>query len=63
MNIIPLVDQGFVIAGVDYRLSTGAHFHAQVHDFKAAIWFLRVKTRSQPLPALNRARVRSRSTL
>lgn len=36
-----LVSQGFVVASVDYRLSTSARFPAQVHDIKAAIRFLR----------------------
>jgi acetyl esterase/lipase len=39
----PLVDKGFAIASVDYRLSTVAPFPAQVHDLKAAIRFLRAK--------------------
>lgn len=45
-NDVPLRDlvkQGFVIASVDYRLSTQAQFPAQVHDIKAAIRFLRAK--------------------
>lgn len=36
-----LLDQGFAIASVDYRLSTQSLFPAQVHDIKAAIRFLR----------------------
>lgn len=36
-----LMDQGYAIASVDYRLSTQAVFPAQVHDIKAAIRFLR----------------------
>ena len=36
-----LVDAGFAIASVDYRLSPEAVFPAQVHDIKAAIRFLR----------------------
>jgi hypothetical protein len=39
--ISKLIDQGFAIASVDYRLSTQAPFPAQVHDIKAAIRFLR----------------------
>lgn len=39
--ILALQQQGFAIASVDYRLSTQAHFPAQVHDIKAAIRFLR----------------------
>lgn len=37
----PLVDHGFAIASVDYRLSPVAQHPAQVHDIKAAIRFLR----------------------
>jgi acetyl esterase/lipase len=36
-----LVEDGYPIASVDYRLSTQAKFPAQVHDIKAAIRFLR----------------------
>lgn len=39
--IIKLLDQGFAIASIDYRLSTQAVFPAQVYDIKAAIRFLR----------------------
>lgn len=39
--VLGLVDHGFAIASVDYRLSTAARFPAQVHDIKAAIRFLR----------------------
>ena len=39
--IYDLVDQGFAIASVDYRLSTQAQFPAQAHDIKAAIRYLR----------------------
>ncbi len=42
--IAPLLDHGFAIASVDYRLSTQAVFPAQVHDIKAAIRFLRAKS-------------------
>jgi acetyl esterase/lipase len=42
--IAKLLDQGFAIASVDYRLSTEAPFPAQVHDIKAAIRFLRAKS-------------------
>jgi acetyl esterase/lipase len=43
-NDVPLrklVEDGYPIASVDYRLSTEAKFPAQVHDIKAAIRFLR----------------------
>lgn len=36
-----LVDRGFAVASVDYRLSPVAPFPAQIHDCKAAIRFLR----------------------
>ena len=36
-----LVEQGYAVASVDYRLSGTAKFPAQVHDCKAAIRFLR----------------------
>ncbi|EDY18444.1 Alpha/beta hydrolase fold-3 domain protein [Chthoniobacter flavus Ellin428] len=39
----PLVDQGFALASIDYRLSTQAPFPAQAHDIKAAIRFLRAQ--------------------
>lgn len=39
--IASLLDQGFAIASVDYRLSTQARFPAQAHDIKAAIRYLR----------------------
>ncbi len=43
--IAKLLDRGFVIASVDYRLSTQAVFPAQIHDIKAAIRFLRAKSK------------------
>jgi len=41
--LTPLLDQGFAIASIDYRLSPVAPFPAQIHDIKAAIRFLRAK--------------------
>lgn len=41
MPLIDLIQRGFAIASVDYRLSPVARFPAQVHDLKAAIRFLR----------------------
>lgn len=41
--IAGLLEHGFAIASVDYRLSTQARFPAQIHDIKAAIRFLRAK--------------------
>ncbi|MEZ6128855.1 MAG: alpha/beta hydrolase [Planctomycetaceae bacterium] len=42
--IARLLDHGFAIASVDYRLSPVARFPAQVHDIKAAIRFLRANS-------------------
>jgi acetyl esterase/lipase len=39
--IAPLIENGFAIASVDYRLTPVAPFPANVHDIKAAIRFLR----------------------
>ncbi|TWT52024.1 Carboxylesterase NlhH [Thalassoglobus neptunius] len=36
-----LVDEGYAVASIDYRLSPVARFPAQIHDIKAAIRFLR----------------------
>lgn len=36
-----LVEAGFVVASADYRLSSVAHFPAQLHDAKAAVRWLR----------------------
>jgi len=41
--IAPLVQHGFAIASIDYRLSPQAIFPAQIHDINAAIRFLRAK--------------------
>jgi acetyl esterase/lipase len=38
-----LLEHGFAIASVDYRLSPQARFPAQIHDIKAAIRFLRAR--------------------
>ncbi len=38
-----LLEKGYAVASVDYRLSPVAKFPAQVHDIKAAIRFLRAK--------------------
>jgi len=42
--IDPLLEHGFAIASVDYRLSTESVYPAQIHDLKAAIRFLRAKS-------------------
>lgn len=39
--ILPLVERGYAIASVDYRLSTQAEFPAQLHDLKGAVRYLR----------------------
>jgi acetyl esterase/lipase len=41
MPLGKLVESGYPIASVDYRLSTEAPFPAQIHDLKAAVRFLR----------------------
>src|SRR4051794_22649486 len=38
-----LVERGYAVASVDYRLSPVARFPAQVHDIKAAVRFLRAR--------------------
>jgi acetyl esterase/lipase len=43
MPLAALVEQGFAVASVDYRLSPVAKFPAQIHDIKAAVRFLRAK--------------------
>lgn len=44
-----LTEQGYAVASVDYRLSVEATFPAQVHDIKAAIRFLRAKSKTYGL--------------
>lgn len=39
--IKPLVEHGFAVASLDYRLSPEARFPAQMHDIKSGIRFLR----------------------
>ena len=39
-----LVDAGYTVASVDYRLSPVAPFPAQIHDVKAAIRYLRARS-------------------
>ena len=38
---LPLIDSGFVVASVNYRLSSAAPYPAQIHDCKGAIRYLR----------------------
>jgi acetyl esterase/lipase len=45
MPLGKIVENGYPIASVDYRLSTNAKFPAQIHDLKAAIRFLRAHSR------------------
>jgi len=40
-SIEPLVEKGYALASVDYRLSPVAPFPANIHDIKAAIRYLR----------------------
>ena len=39
---LPLLEQGFAVASLNYRLSQQAHFPTQIHDCKPAIRWLRV---------------------
>lgn len=41
--VAQLIEHGFAIASVDYRLSPVSRFPAQIHDIKAAIRFLRAR--------------------
>jgi acetyl esterase/lipase len=50
MPLGKLVQDGYAIASVDYRLSTEAKFPAQVHDIKAAVRFLRAHGQQWTLP-------------
>lgn len=49
--ILELVDNGWALASVNYRLSGEARFPAQVHDIKGAIRFLRAKQKEYGLRA------------
>jgi acetyl esterase/lipase len=51
VEVVGLVDRGWAIASVDYRLSPVARFPAQVHDIKAAIRFLRAHAAQYGYPA------------
>ena len=45
MPLDGLLEEGFAVASVDYRLTPVARFPAQIHDIKAAIRFLRANER------------------
>lgn len=53
MPLGELVEAGYPVASVDYRLSTQAKFPAQIHDLKAAIRFLRGHGSEWKLPTTN----------
>jgi len=40
-SILPMLDKGYAVASVDYRLTPVAPFPANIHDIKAAIRWLR----------------------
>src|SRR5262249_25782566 len=50
MPLGKLVEDGYAVASVDYRLSTQAKFPAQIHDIKAAIRYLRAQGGSWRVP-------------
>ncbi len=49
--ILALVEKGWPVASIEYRLSGEARFPAQMHDIKAAIRFLRAKQQEYGLRA------------
>ena len=51
MPLGKLLEEGYAVASVDYRLSTEARFPAQIHDLKAAIRFLRGHGSEWAVPA------------
>lgn len=51
MPLGKLVEQGYAVASIGYRLSTVAQFPAQAHDIKAAIRFLRAHAADWKLDA------------
>jgi acetyl esterase/lipase len=51
MPLGKLVEDGYAIASINYRLSTEAKFPAQIHDIKAAIRFLRGHGHEWRVPA------------
>ncbi len=61
INTLALVEEGFAIASVDFRLSVDAPFPAQIHDIKAAIRFLRANAETYGYDA-SRIAVHGRSS-
>ena len=53
MPLGKLIEDGYAVASVDYRLSTQAKFPAQIHDLKAAVRFLRGHGGEWKLPTKN----------
>jgi acetyl esterase/lipase len=53
MPLGKLVEEGYAVASVDYRLSPEARFPAQIHDLKAAIRFLRGHSSQWRIPSKN----------
>ena len=51
MPLTVLVEEGWAVASVDYRLTPVARYPAQVHDLKAALRFLRAKAADYGLNA------------
>ena len=45
MPAVPLLQDGYAVASIDYRLSDVATFPAQIHDAKAAVRFLRANAK------------------
>jgi acetyl esterase/lipase len=62
-KVVPLLERGFAVASVNYRLSDQAHFPAPVQDVKAAVRYLRAHAAVQAAhragPALGRGRRRT----
>lgn len=49
MPLKALVEEGYPVASIEYRLSTVARFPAQIHDIKAAVRFLRTQGKDYDL--------------
>ena len=61
INTLALVEEGFAIASIDFRLSVDEPFPAQIHDIKAAIRFLRANAETYGYEA-TRSGVHGRSS-